>query len=507
MSKNIKTRIQNKHDLEVNWLQALNFIPMQGELIIYDSEVDAEGKILNKTVNGEVILQLPEGRTRPYDYVRFKIGDGIHSINELPFADKEFSLHAANMDIHTTAIERIEWDLAKSHADSPHAPQEAEKNQNAFSNIIVGASIITADSTTDTLTLAAGNNVTIIPDIASDTITIAATDTIYTHPTTAGNKHIPTGGAAGQILRWATDGSAVWGDDTAASVASSAINSHSIDTNTHSDIRILIDNLSARLNTLVDSDDTTLDQMSEVVSYLKSNEALIEEITTKKVNISDIIDNLTTNISVKPLSAAQGVALKSLVDTLQAALDSHKHSYAGSSSIGGPAISADKLNSDAGSLTNPVYFVNGIPVKTTYTLSASVPANAVFTDTHYKAVPHAGSSSSTSAVATTNGNTYINIVENGVRSGGINIKGAGATTITSDANGVITVSSTDDNTTYETGTATTSGLTKLYTDIGGNTDGTMTQNAITNAINTLISSGTTDPDTNVTSQFYFKYIP
>lgn len=32
----------------------------------------------------------------------------------------------------------------------------------------------------------------------------------YTHPTTSGNKHIPTGGAANQILGWSLDGTAVW---------------------------------------------------------------------------------------------------------------------------------------------------------------------------------------------------------------------------------------------------------------------------------------------------------
>lgn len=35
----------------------------------------------------------------------------------------------------------------------------------------------------------------------------------YSHPTTSGNKHIPTGGSAGQILRWSADGTAVWGPD------------------------------------------------------------------------------------------------------------------------------------------------------------------------------------------------------------------------------------------------------------------------------------------------------
>lgn len=39
------------------------------------------------------------------------------------------------------------------------------------------------------------------------------TDTVYTHPTTSGNKHIPAGGSSGQILRWSADGTAVWGID------------------------------------------------------------------------------------------------------------------------------------------------------------------------------------------------------------------------------------------------------------------------------------------------------
>ncbi len=38
-------------------------------------------------------------------------------------------------------------------------------------------------------------------------------NTVYTHPTSSGNKHIPSGGSAGQILRWSSDGTAVWGSD------------------------------------------------------------------------------------------------------------------------------------------------------------------------------------------------------------------------------------------------------------------------------------------------------
>ena len=34
----------------------------------------------------------------------------------------------------------------------------------------------------------------------------------YTHPTSSGNKHIPSGGSSGKVLRWSADGTAVWGD-------------------------------------------------------------------------------------------------------------------------------------------------------------------------------------------------------------------------------------------------------------------------------------------------------
>lgn len=48
----------------------------------------------------------------------------------------------------------------------------------------------------------------------------------------------------------------------------------------------------------------------------------------------------------------------------------------------GSADSATKLSSSAGSATQPVYFNDGKPVATTYTLGKSVPASAVFTDTN-----------------------------------------------------------------------------------------------------------------------------
>jgi predicted nuclease with TOPRIM domain len=77
--KTVYTRIQNKLDLEVNWKKAVGFIPLAGELVIYGKEVDADGKI----------LELPEGRSEPFKYERYKIGDGVTNINDLPFMTAE----------------------------------------------------------------------------------------------------------------------------------------------------------------------------------------------------------------------------------------------------------------------------------------------------------------------------------------------------------------------------------------------------------------------------------
>ena len=60
--KNINSRIQQKHDIESNWLKAINFIPKQGELIVYDIDEN-------------------------HDYERIKIGDGVNIVSNLPFID------------------------------------------------------------------------------------------------------------------------------------------------------------------------------------------------------------------------------------------------------------------------------------------------------------------------------------------------------------------------------------------------------------------------------------
>ena len=56
----------------------------------------------------------------------------------------------------------------------------AEVNQNAFSNVTVGTTTVTADSKTDTLTLEGGQNITLSPDATNDKIVILLDDTVTT---------------------------------------------------------------------------------------------------------------------------------------------------------------------------------------------------------------------------------------------------------------------------------------------------------------------------------------
>lgn len=111
------------------------------------------------------------------------------------------------------------------------------------------------------------------------------------------------------------DGLKVVSDEVDA--ASGALSAHNTDSTSHNDIRILISELGNRLNAIADSEDLDLDQLSELVAYIKDNRELIDQITTSKVSVTDIVDDLITNVADRPLSAAQGVVLKNLIDALE----------------------------------------------------------------------------------------------------------------------------------------------------------------------------------------------
>lgn len=105
----------------------------------------------------------------------------------------EISPSLALGETSSTAYRGDRGKIAYDHSQSAHAPSNAEKNQNAFSNVTVGSTTIAADNTTDTLTIVAGDNVTLTPDATNDKITIAAKDTTYGAATTSANGLMSSG--------------------------------------------------------------------------------------------------------------------------------------------------------------------------------------------------------------------------------------------------------------------------------------------------------------------------
>lgn len=50
----------------------------------------------------------------------------------------------------------------------------------------------------------------------------------YVHPTSSGNKHIPSGGSAGQFLKWSADGTAVWANDNNTTYSDATQSTHGL---------------------------------------------------------------------------------------------------------------------------------------------------------------------------------------------------------------------------------------------------------------------------------------
>ena len=69
--KTLRTRIQMKTDTEANWLRATNFIPKNGEIIVYAADDNCS-------------------------YPRIKVGDDSKKVNELPFINEAISESTIN---------------------------------------------------------------------------------------------------------------------------------------------------------------------------------------------------------------------------------------------------------------------------------------------------------------------------------------------------------------------------------------------------------------------------
>lgn len=231
--KEIKSRVILKHDTEAHWQLAINFTPKQGEIIIYDIDSNHSYERIKIGDGATKVNNLPFADANKVDKISGKslstndyttaeknklagiaeganktiVDSALSSTSTDPVQNKV--VNAAINDLNTlvgdTAVATqisnavaSKADVSHTHDDRYYTESEIDTklsgksdtshthstyvNQNAFSNIKVGNTTVAADTTTDTVTLVAGNNITITPDATNDQITIAATDTVYTHP-------------------------------------------------------------------------------------------------------------------------------------------------------------------------------------------------------------------------------------------------------------------------------------------------------------------------------------
>lgn len=96
--------------------------------------------------------------------------------------------------------------------------------------------------------------------------------------------------------------------------------------------------------------------------------------------------------------------------------------------------------------TSYVYTSNYLTTGNRITISKSTRAISSGSLSQSTAYNYIGEKDKGSNATTTNGNTYLKLYEGGVKRSQFNIKGTGATTVTSDASGNVTISSTDTDT-------------------------------------------------------------
>ena len=103
MSGTVNARIQIKHDTTANWNNTQGFIPLPGEIIVYD---DYETKTYTVEEYGETVV-------KTVNIPNIKIGSGNAYVQDLAFVDERtreiLMEHINNYDMHVTLQEKLFW--------------------------------------------------------------------------------------------------------------------------------------------------------------------------------------------------------------------------------------------------------------------------------------------------------------------------------------------------------------------------------------------------------------
>lgn len=197
----------------------------------------------------------------------------------------EFDTHVSDTVKHITSTERTNWNAAYTHSTATHAPSNAEKNQNAFSNVVVGNTTITADTTTDSLTIAAGTGISVAGDTTNDKVTI----------TNSGVISVATGSSNGTIsvnTNGTSANVAVKGLGSAAYTNSSAYatagHTHTVDSalsssSTNPVQNKVVNSAISSLTSTVSTNTSSINSHTSAISNLQTAVAEIQDITSEEI--------------------------------------------------------------------------------------------------------------------------------------------------------------------------------------------------------------------------------
>ena len=94
------------------------------------------------------------------------------------------------------------------------------------------------------------------------------------------------------------------------SKVSTAVSNHNSSKDAHSDIRDAVAELEDTLNTFLESDDSAIVDMRELLQAIQEDKDIIGELTKESLKADDVQDNLDSTETKKPLSANQGRVLQ-----------------------------------------------------------------------------------------------------------------------------------------------------------------------------------------------------
>lgn len=168
------------------------------EKFLTDVSYNSTSKKIQKTKNGsttDVVTLSTVATSGSYNDLSNKptIPAGVEKTSTTPLMDGTAAIgsetkYAAGDHVHPHDTTKVDKVTGKGLSTNDYTTNEknklagiaagAEVNQNAFSNVKVGADTVAADSKTDTLELVAGTDISLTPDTANDKVTIAFNGTI-----------------------------------------------------------------------------------------------------------------------------------------------------------------------------------------------------------------------------------------------------------------------------------------------------------------------------------------